>query len=65
MKKFFEQFLDFITGGFFNVIGAAARVLFSKKKYAVLLEEPLSNYIGMVVMTVLLIGVYLYIKFSI
>ena len=65
MKDFFDNFLDFITGGFFNVVGAAARSLFSKKKYSQLLEEPMSNYVGMAIFTLLLLVVFVYIKFSV
>ena len=62
MKNIPDSFLDFITGGFFNVIGAIARKLFSKRKYSDLVEEPLSNYIGMVVFTFFLLGGYFYLK---
>jgi len=62
MKNFLDSFLDFVTGGFFNVIGAAARKLFSKRKYSDLVEESLSNYIGMVVFTIILLGGYFYLK---
>ena len=65
MRKFLDLFLDLITGGIFNYIGAATRVLFSKKKFHVLVEEPMSNYIGMLVFTVFLFGFFLYIKLSI
>jgi len=65
MKKFLDQFLDLITGGIFNLIGAATRVLFSKKKFHALVEEPMSNYIGMLVVTIFLFGFFLYIKSSI
>jgi hypothetical protein len=65
MKNFFGSFLDFITGGFFNVVGAAARSLFSKKKYAQLFEEPMSNYVGMAIFTLILLAVFVYIKFSV
>jgi hypothetical protein len=62
MKNFFDNFLDFITGGFFNVVGAAARSFFSKKKYSQLLEETISNYVGMTIFTVILLGFFFYIK---
>jgi hypothetical protein len=65
MKYFFEQFFDFVTGGFFNYIGAAARVLFSKKKFSALVEERLSNSIGMLVMTIFLFVLFFWIKMSV
>jgi hypothetical protein len=65
MKNFLNDFIDFITGGFFNYMGAAVRFPFSKKKFSSLAEERLSNSVGMLVMTILLIGLFLYIKFSI
>ena len=65
MKNFLNEFIDFITGGFFNYIGAAVRVLFSKKKFSVLARERLSNSVGMLVITILLIGLFLWIKLSI
>jgi hypothetical protein len=65
MKDFLNGFIDFITGGFFNYIGAAARVLFSGKKFSSLVKEKQSNYVGMLVMTVLLFGLFLRIKLSI
>jgi len=64
MKNFFENFLDFITGGFFNYLGAMARKPFSKKNFMQLAEERLSNTIGMVVMTVLIAIAYAYYKYS-
>jgi hypothetical protein len=63
VKDIFSQFIDFITGGFFNVLGAVVRLPFSKKKYGQLLEEPTSNYLGMVVMTIILLGLYLSIQY--
>jgi hypothetical protein len=65
MKNFFEQFLDFISGGFFNYLGAMVRVPFSKKKFSILVEERLSNSVGMLVMTILLLAFFIYIKLSI
>lgn len=35
IKSFLNEFIDFITGGFFNYLGAAVRVLFSKKKFSI------------------------------
>jgi len=64
MKNFFDSFLDFITGGFFNVVGAAARFLFSKKRYSQLLEETMSNYVGMAIFALILLALFAYIKFS-
>jgi len=64
MKNFFENFLDFITGGFFNYLGAIARKPFSKKTFLQLVEERLSNTIGMVVMTVLIAIAFGYYKYS-
>lgn len=65
MKDFFDQFLDFITGGFFNHLGALVRLAFSEKKYPELLKENLSNSIGMVVMTILLFGLFAWIRYQI
>lgn len=64
MKNFFETFLDLITGGFFNYLGAAARKPFSKKTFTQLIEEKQSNNIGMVVMTMLLAIAFAYYKYS-
>ncbi len=64
MKNFLNGFFEFITGGFFNYIGAAVRVLFSKKKYQELVQEPFSNYMGMFVLTIILFIFFLYIKLS-
>jgi len=65
MRNFLDNFLDFITGGFFNVVGAAARRLFSKKKYSQLLEETMSNYVGMAIFTLILLAFFFYIKLRI
>ena len=65
MKNFFDRFLDLITGGFFNYLGALVRLPFSKKKYAVLADEALSNSMGMLVMTILLFGVFAWIRYGI
>ena len=64
MKNFFENFLDFITGGFFNYLGALARKPFSKKTFPQLVEEKQSNNVGMLVMTLLLAIAYGYYKYS-
>jgi hypothetical protein len=64
MKGFFEFAFDFITGGFFNYLGALARKPFSKKTYKLLAEETMSNNIGMLVMTIFLFIAYAYYKFS-
>jgi hypothetical protein len=58
-----KHFLDFITGGFFNYIGAIVRLPFSKEKFATLVEENQSNNYGMLVMTILLFAVFVYIKY--
>jgi len=58
-----NRFIDFITGGFFNYIGAAWRKLFSKEKFLVLVEENLSNSTGMLIMTVLLFILFALIKY--
>lgn len=63
MKNFFENFLDFITGGFFNYLGAMARAPFSKRSFKELVPETLSNNIGMVVMTILLAILYFIYKY--
>jgi len=60
-----NDFFDFITGGFFNYIGALVRLPFSKKKYSELVEETQSNNIGMLVTVILFFGVFVYIKLSI
>jgi hypothetical protein len=65
MKNFFNDLIDFITGGFFNYIRAAVRVPFPKKKFSALAEEQLSNSAGMLFMTILFIVLFLYIKLSI
>jgi hypothetical protein len=62
MKSFFEFAIDFVTGGFFNYLGALVRKPFNKKSYAQLAEENLSNTIGMLVMTVILFVTYAYFK---
>jgi len=58
-----NNFFDFITGGFFNYIGAAWRKLFSKEKFSVLAKENLSNSIGMLIVTVLIFVLFAIIKF--
>jgi hypothetical protein len=60
-----NDFFDFITGGFFNHIGAAWRKLFSKEKYSVLVQETLSNSIGMFIFTVFLLLVFVVIRFKV
>ncbi|HEY6502910.1 MAG TPA: hypothetical protein VIZ28_02940 [Chitinophagaceae bacterium] len=65
MKNFLDHFIDFITGGFFNYLGAAARVLFSDEKFSTLVKEKQSNYVGMLVMTIFLFGLFLWIKLSV
>jgi len=57
--------MDFITGGFFNYVGAAVRLLFSKKKFSSLVQETQSNYTGMLVVTILLFIFFLWVKLSI
>jgi len=64
MKNFFDFFIDFITGGMFNYIGALLRLPFSKKKFSVLAEDTLSNNIGMLATAILLFLFVVYIKFS-
>jgi len=63
MKIFFEFFIDFITGGIFNYLGAAIRLPFSKKKYMALAEETQSNNIGMLATAILLLFVFIYIRY--
>ena len=63
-KDLFSKFIDFITGGFFNVLGAAVRLPFSGKKYSELLEESTSNWLGMAVITVILLTLYFIYKLS-
>jgi hypothetical protein len=65
MKNFLNEFIDFITGGFFNYLGAGVRVFFSKKKFSSLIHEKQSNYTGMLIMTVILFALFLWIKLSI
>ncbi|MBL7742404.1 MAG: hypothetical protein JNN00_02915 [Chitinophagaceae bacterium] len=64
MKNFLDEFIDFITGGFFNYLGAAVRSLFSKEKFSSLVKEKQSNYVGMLVMTILLFALFLRIRLS-
>jgi len=59
-----NKFLDFITGGFFNYIGALVRLPFEKEPYSKLAEENISNTYGMFVTTVLLLAFFAYIRFS-
>jgi hypothetical protein len=65
VKNFFEHLVDFITGGFFSYVGAAVRILFVEEKFSSLVKDPMSNNIGMLVLTILLFGVVLYIKLSV
>ena len=65
MKDFLNHFLDFITGGIFNHLGALVRLAFSEKKYPELVKENLSNSIGMLVMTILLLGLFAWIRYQI
>ncbi|MBL7740450.1 MAG: hypothetical protein JNK14_14630 [Chitinophagaceae bacterium] len=65
MKNFLDEFIDFITGGFFNYLGAAARILFTKEKFSVLVKEKQSNHTGMLVMSSILFGLFLWIKLSV
>jgi len=58
-----NDFFDFITGGFFNYIGAAWRKLFSKERFSVLVKENLSNSIGMLIVTVFILVLFAIIKF--
>jgi len=60
MKDIFEKLLDFFSGGFFNIIGATVRAPFSQTKFKDLVEENLSNSIGMLVMTIVLFAVFAY-----
>jgi len=65
MKNFFDHFIDFFSGGFFNYLGAFVRLPFSKMKFAELLEDNQSNNMGMLVTALLMLLVFAYIKFSI
>jgi hypothetical protein len=65
MKNSLNNFFDFITGGFFNYIGAGVRVLFTNRKFSSLLKDTMSNYVGMMVMGILLLALFLYIKYSV
>ena len=58
MKNFFDFFFDLISGGGFNYIGAIIRLPFSKKKFSVLVEESLSNSIGMFASAIILFLVF-------
>ncbi len=58
-----KQFFDFIAGGFFNYIGAIVRMPFSKEKFATLVEDNQSNNYGMLVMTIMLLALFVYIKY--
>jgi hypothetical protein len=62
MKNFFSTFLDFVTGGFFNYIGALLRKPFSKKTYAQLLQENTSNNVGMIAFGIPVILILVYYK---
>ena len=59
-----KDFVDFITGGFFNFIGAAWRKLFSKEKFSVLVKENLSYNIGMLILTILIFALFAVIKLT-
>jgi|GEM_PF-5618464 len=65
MKDFFDKFLDFFSGGFFNYIGAAVRLPFTSGKFDDLVDEDLSNSIGMLVMTIILFAAFAYIFYLI
>lgn len=65
MKKFLVFFVDFITGGIFNYLGAAVRKPFSKKTYLALSNETQSNNIGMLVTAIIMLLVFVYIRYSI
>lgn len=58
-----NNFFDFITGGFFNYLGAFVRLPFSKEKFSTLVEETQSNNYGMLVMTVILIIAFVIIRY--
>jgi hypothetical protein len=64
MKNFFDFFIDFITGGVFNYLGAIIRLPFSKKKFSVLAEDTLSNNFGMFATAVIFFIFLIYLKFS-
>jgi len=64
MKNFLDFFFDFITGGCFNYLGAIIRLPFSKEKFAVIVEESLSNSIGMLASAIILFLVFAYVYFS-
>ncbi|MBI3138473.1 MAG: hypothetical protein HYZ15_07815 [Sphingobacteriales bacterium] len=57
-----NSFFDFITGGFFNYLGAAWRKMYLKEKYSLLVKENLSNSYGMLIMTVILFIFFILIK---
>jgi hypothetical protein len=58
-----NQFFDFITGGFFNYLGAIVRLPFSKEKFSTLVEETQSNNYGMLVMTIILFTVFIAMRY--
>jgi len=64
MKSFLDFFLDFITGGFFNYLGAIIRLPFSKEKFSVLVEDKLSNSIGMFASAVILFILFAFVYLS-
>lgn len=53
---------DFITGGFFNYLGAASGKLYLKEKYSDLVRENLSNSYGMLITTIGLFIFFVLIK---
>jgi len=64
MKSFLDFFLDFITGGCFNYLGAIIRLPFSKEKFSVLVEDKLSNSIGMFASAVILFIFFAFVYLS-
>jgi hypothetical protein len=58
-----DKFLDFISGGFFNYLGAMVRFPFSKEKFSVLVKETQSNNYGMLVTTVIIFIVFVLIRY--
>ena len=60
----FLNFLEFITSDIFNYIGALARKPFIKKSYNQLVNETMSNHIGMLVLGIITFIIFAYIKIS-
>jgi hypothetical protein len=63
MKNFLENFPNYISGCFSNVIDAGAHSLFFKKQYSAPLDEKKSNNVGRALLTLTLLAFFIYLKF--